>query len=365
VAIAVAVVLVTLVAITAEAIGPTSKVGPRVQAGFNNPRGQTGFNNNSVAHRVATPDQAAATIAHAGATIDRVQMQWSSLEPSPGERHFAIYDSIYHADLAHGVKPLFILASAPLWATDAPCAAAPNPCLAAPAPAHYGDMARTAAAIARRYPRAAGIEIWNEPNAPFFWAPTPNPYAYAKLLKRSYKAIKRANPKMLVAGGATSSGAPSTPPPGQLLATDFVAALQASRGFKHMDALSLHAYAEQGDASGESAVAHVRSVRAILRKKNRRKPIWITETGVTTSGPAAVSEEAQALTLSSLARRLPEISRVKMVLVHTLVEPPGDPASAEKGFGVMRSGPVLIGQPELQPKPAYCALSEAWGGVGC
>jgi polysaccharide biosynthesis protein PslG len=357
VAILVAVVLVTGAAITAAALGPTSKAGPPVR---------TGFNNNAVAHRVATPNQAAATIAHAGAKIDRVQMQWSSLEPRRGERHFAIYDAIYQADIEHGVKPLFIIASAPPWATDAPCAAAPDPCHAAPAPAHFRDMARTAAAIARRYPRAAGIEIWNEPNAPYFWAPTPDPYAYAKLLKRCYEAIKRANPKMRVAGGATSSGVPSQPAPGQIVAADFVAALQASRGFRHMDALSLHAYAEQGDTSGESAVANVQAVREVLRRKNRKKPIWITETGVTTSGPDGVSEEAQMLTLLRIFELLPEISRVKMVLVHTLVEPPGDPASAEKGFGVVRSGRLLSGEPQLQPKPAYCALREVWGGEsGC
>jgi exo-beta-1,3-glucanase (GH17 family) len=219
-------------------------------------------------------------------------------------------------------------------------------------------MARTAAAIARRYPRAAGIEIWNEPNTPYFWAPKPDPIAYAKLLAQCYKAIKRVRPKMRVAGGATSSGVPSQPAPGQIVATDFVAALQASGGFRHMDALSLHAYAEQGDTSGESAVANVQAVREVLSRKNRKMPIWITETGVTTSGPDAVSPEAQALTLLRLSQRLPEVAGVEMVLIHTLVEPPGDPNSPETGFGVVRS--------DMQAKPAYCILREAWAGKdGC
>jgi hypothetical protein len=163
---------------------------------------------------------------------------------------------------------------------------------------------------------------------------------------------------MRVAGGATSSGVPSQPAPGQIVASDFVAALQAHGGFRHMDALSVHAYAEQLDTSGQSAVDNVQAVRQILRKKNRKMPIWITETGVTTSGPDAVSPEAQALTLLRLFHLLPEVPHVEMVLIHTLVEPPGDPNSPETGFGVVRSGP--------QAKPAYCILREAWAGKdGC
>jgi hypothetical protein len=120
-----------------------------------------------------------------------------------------------------------------------------------------------------------------------------------------------------------------------------------------MDALSLHAYPEQADSSVQSAVAHVESVRAAMGPV--RKPIWITETGASTSGPQALTPEGQALTISRLAEALPEVSGVSMVLIHTLVEPPRDPATPEPGFGVVSPG--------LDPKPAYAALTDAWRGA--
>jgi hypothetical protein len=321
-----------------------------------------GFNNNSVGHRVATPDQAAAMIAAAGGEVDRVQINWSDFEPSPGQREFAFLDPIYEADLRHGVRPLFIFSTAPAWATNEPCVNQPDPCLAPPSPEHYDDMARTAAKIAQRYPGAAGIEIWNEPNTPHFWAPAADPHAYAKLLKACYRAIKRVRPRMPVTGGATSSGNPG-PVPGHIVAPDYVSALKARRAFRHMDALSLHAYPDPGDTSGDSAVANAEAVRAVAKK---RFPLWVTETGVSTTGSQAVSEEAQALTLTSVSTKLPAVPRVRMVLVHTLVDPPGAVGDAETGFGVVRRASLPAIEPALQPKSAYCALRQAWGGdPGC
>jgi hypothetical protein len=343
-AIAVAAAVATPAVVAVVAFWPASEARPRLLFGVNN---------NGVAHGVATPGQAAKLIAGMGAEIDRVQIQWASFEPTPGDRRFAFYDAIYRADLRRGVRPLFNLSSAPPWATDALCAFAPNPCHAAPSPEHYADAARTAAAIARRYPRAAGIEIWNEPNAPYFWAPTPDPYAYSRLLAKSYRAVKRVRPRMPVVGGVTSSGSPG-PVPGHIDAPDFVSALRAYHALRHMDVLSLHAYAEQGDTSGQSAVENAEAVRAALG--DRRKPIWITETGVTTTGSHAMSEQAQALTLLRITELLPAIPSVKMVLIHTLVEPPRGLLSPETGFGIVRPG--------LRPKPAYCALSASMGGDG-
>jgi hypothetical protein len=353
VALGVTVALAPLVVIAAAVLGPSSEARPQVPFGFSN---------NAVLERVATPEAAASAISAAGGEVDRVQVDWASLEPTPGARSFEPYDAIYEADVRHGVRPLFILAFAPQWATDVACAQGPNPCHAAPAPEHFVDMARTAAALAARYPHAAGIEIWNEPNAPYFWAPTPDPRAYSKLLKKCSRAIDRVAPRMPVAGGSTSSSPGFVP--GHIAAPEFVRGMKRSRALKHIDALSLHAYPDQADVTGESAVAHVESVRAALGR--RRKPIWITETGVTTTGPQAVSEETQALSLLRLSERLPEVARVKMVLMHTLVEPPRGTDDRETGFGIVRRATLPVVQPDLLPKPAYCALREAWGGEqGC
>ena len=314
-----------------------------------------GFSNNAVADGLASPDEAARLMAAAGGQVDRVQVDWAALEPSPGDLRLEPLDAVYEADLRQGVKPLFILAFAPPWATDEACATAPNPCHAAPAPEHFPDAARTAAALADRYPDAAGIEIWNEPNTPYFWAPRPDPVAYSRLLAESYRAIKRVEPQMPVVAGGTSSGVPANPAPGQIDAADFVTQMRMAGALDNLDALSVHAYAEQTDPTGESAVENVERVRAALGEETI--PIWVTETGITTSGPDAASEEAQALAMLRLTELLPQVPGVTMVLIHTLVEPPRDALSPETGYGVVRG--------DLQPKQGYCALAEAWGGSGC
>ena len=113
-----------------------------------------------------------------------------------------------------------------------------------------------------------------------------------------------------------------------------------------------YAYAEQADPSGETAVANVESVHSAL--SGEEEPIWVTETGVSTTGPAATSEEGQALALLRASELLPEVPGVEVVLVHTLVEGPQGPLSPETGFGIVRG--------DFQPKEGYCALAQSWGG---
>jgi hypothetical protein len=315
------------------------------------PRVRTGFNNNAVADKVASPDQAAGLLASVNADVDRVQIRWAHIEPSPGDYRFATYDRIYSADLARGVKPLFILAFAPTWANGGVCLDTVSNCHAAPTRNHYDDFARTAAAIAARYPRAAGIEIWNEPNTPYFWRPGPDPAGYAALLAASYNAIKAVAPSMRVTGGATASGGLSW---GKIRDTDFLTAMYRSASGVKLDAISMHAYPDPG------ADVAANRVRAMMEVRDRlgdpSTPIWVTETGVSTTGTTGVSESSQAATLVDLTKKLGAIPDVKMVLFHTLVEPPRGVSNPDTGFGIVRQG--------LKPKRAFCALGVAWGSAG-
>jgi hypothetical protein len=333
--------VVVLVAVVAIAVATSSDdEAPTVEVGFNN---------NSVAQGLSSPERAAELIAAAGGEIDRVQIDWNLLEPQPGDYRWDAYDAIYRADLERGLRPLFIFAYAPTWANGGVCPVGDRSCHAPPAAAHVDDAARTAAEIARRYPRAAGIEIWNEPNLPYFWRPAPDPVAYAELLERSYEAIKSVDPEMPVAGGSTSDSTIARP--GQVEAPDFVGAILEAGAGDSMDALSVHVYPDPADASGRSAVIDLESVARALG--DDEKPIWVTETGISTSGPDAVSPEAQSLALVSLYEDLAAVPGVEMVLVHTLVRPAVDPASPEGGFGI-------VGH-DLVPTAAYCALAESWG----
>ncbi len=56
------------------------------------------------------------------------------------------------------------------------------------------------------------IVVWNEPNLSQEWGyRTPNPAEYTELLKRTYRAVKAANPEVQVLAGAL---APTLAPPG-------------------------------------------------------------------------------------------------------------------------------------------------------
>ena len=125
-----------------------------------------------------------------------------------------------------------------------------------------------------------------------------------------------------------------------------------------MDVISVHAYPLAGDASTASSLNTIDAVRAVSGSfVDGSKPIWVTETGVTTSGPTAVSEAEQATRLGLLESGLRAAAGVEMVLIHTLIERNRAVFDPERGYGVITSG--------LRKKPAYCTLALAWGAKSC
>ena len=338
---AAAVVAVVLVLVTREA-------SPLPQ--------QVGFNNNAVDHGVADAEGAAAALAAVGAEVDRVQISWAKLEPRPGHYEFGPYDEIYAADLEVGVRPLFNLAFAPPWAAASTfCDAALPNCHMPPAPEHYGSYARALAALAERYPRAAGLEVWNEPNGPYFWVPAADPEAYATLLESAYAAVKEVDPAMPVAGGSPSSSPPGQP--GLLVAPEFLRRVLAAGGGAAMDAVSVHIYPEPQDTTVITAESELEEIVDVLEEFGVSKPIWVTETGASTSGPGAATEAEQSTILLRLSELFGRSEEVEMMLVHTLFDPPYAPESVEPGFGIV--------DPDSGPSEAYCDLARLWGGDEC
>ena len=130
-------------------------------------------------------------------------------------------------------------------------------------------------------------QIWNEPNIPSFWAPTPEPAAYSRLLHSASEAIRAADPDAeIVAAGLPDSrlGMP---------ASRFLEAIDPDT----YDTVALHPYAA-------TPAQVVRKVRAVATGD---KPVWVTEFGWGTGGrdgPLHVSREAQARYVSETFQRL-------------------------------------------------------------
>jgi len=88
---------------------------------------------------------------------------------------------------------------------------------------------------------ADAIEIWNEPNLDREWSPPIDPARYTELLRRSYIAIKGANPNTLVISGAPAPTGAEGAFPGRVMNDDrFIAGMAAAGAANYMDCVGAH-----------------------------------------------------------------------------------------------------------------------------
>ncbi len=247
-----------------------------------------------------------------GATLDRVEVRWDEIEPSPGEFQFDRLDRLIAAAERWNISVLAVVDGAPAWAVDRPerVGAGPPRALDQPAllPTGKANPANPWSyflwTVATRYGnRISAWEIWNEPNFRDFWRGSPQDYAL--LFQVAHAALHQANPRttvmlggMVVDDGSFLSAViqqicpivPCPTPP--------------------FDAVAWHVY---GNPTDVLRVAE--QTRSILAPYQVAVPIWITEANVAVDdpeaprplvvGPDAVSLDQQAafvLQLYALAR---------------------------------------------------------------
>jgi hypothetical protein len=311
----------------------------------------------------ASPLEIARLVADLGATSQRLVIDWSLAEPNPpGAGHayeFGAFDPMYDEDLQNGIRPLLVVLNAPRWAWEAGAsegAFVNNP----PAPDKLSDWAAFVSAVARRYPEALGIEVWNEPNLATFWGGgggdiRPDPVRYIELLRSSYDAVKTVDPAMLVLGGALASNQ-STSPEGNIPASEFARSMYEHDAAAYMDAISLHPY--PGAAGVSQMLSLIDEVRAAGDEIGAAQPVWLTEIGVSTTGAGAATEAQQAQQLVDLCRAAVSQPSVDAVYFHNLIELPRTAPGPEPGYGLVQ--PVADGS--LRQKPAFDALDTELAG---
>jgi hypothetical protein len=312
--------------------------------------------------------EVAVVAAAAGANVHRFTLDWWNVEPRQDhwdEGWWDRYGRLYDALVERGIRPLITLAGVPMWAVNPAFALCGNRVGCDFPPARWMDdeWAEFTAEVARRFPQAAALEIWNEPNLQGFWKPTPDPWRYAELVSVAYDAIKGARPGMTVLGGALAptqtaqydvAGNRSHMPMKEFLDR----AYQAQPGLQgHVDGISFHTVFQASDYGAGSlwakAFADVRDVTA--KHGDGGIDLWISETGLTTQGNSSVpaySEEDQAHGLLRQYRRVMQMPDARGIVVHTLgdrVEVAAD--DFNRGYGVIRSWSPF------QPKIAYCAFA--------
>ncbi|HEX3127983.1 MAG TPA: hypothetical protein VH394_11700 [Thermoanaerobaculia bacterium] len=212
-----------------------------------------GFNDGAIQGGLAEAPTVARITSDMNGVLVRENFQWNQAEATSGCYQWDTYDGYYHFFVAHGVRPIWVLWGTPRWANLVKCIQQPlgAACLYPPDNSHIANYAAMAAAIAKRYPLSAGIEVWNEPNLSHYWH-DPDPAVYDHLLTATYDAVKAANPAMRVLGGVLSVSSSTCmrvnlPTCSGYAPQAFLGDMLADPAYggeilQKMDALSLHPY---------------------------------------------------------------------------------------------------------------------------
>lgn len=207
---------------------------------------------------------------------------------------WAKLDQIVQEVESRGLGILGVLQWSPDWATSGDTGVGH--------PDNVQDYADFATAVAQRYGSAiTSYEVWNEPNASFFFNPV-DPVAYTNLLKATYTALKLVDPNITVIGGVVGAGL--TWGDITMNPVDFVQAMYDAGADGFFDALSFHPYnfatpfSEQDDLDWRELMPlfQVTKIRELMDQHlapgEEQLKIWITEYGLPTSVVPAETQRA-------------------------------------------------------------------------
>ena len=200
-------------------------------------------------------DREFALMKEAGIGWVRSDFLWRDIEPRSGQFSFEKFDILMESAEKAGIEVL------PILCYD-------NPVYPDYAWQHPQAWCAYAEAVVKRYRhRLKAVEVWNEPNIPF-WGPAPDASQYARLLKLTYDRIKSVAPEILVVMGGTAG----TDIP--FLEKLYDAGLTAAA-----DVVNIHPYCWPSRPEG-NLDANIRRVRELMNGRgDGAKPLWITELG--------------------------------------------------------------------------------------
>ncbi|HYU59247.1 MAG TPA: hypothetical protein VEK39_00675 [Solirubrobacterales bacterium] len=289
-------------------------------------------------------------LAGSGADIARTGLYWDAVQPTSfNVRLWASFDALYQQLLSRGIHPLFVIQAAPCWAQGGSCHQGAHP-----APEYFDELADFAARAAQRYPQAAGLEIWNEPNYEIYWGGPPDPQAYGQMLGQVATAVDAVAPNMPVVSAGLS---PHIHDESDAMAYEsFLRQAYQTGGPQLADAIGTHPYPNRRyteDYLGNIRVNLFRYFRVMSEFGDGDKPMWVTETGVSNEGDDEQFDlDQQADALAKIYTMLRRVAHpIPVVVFHRFIDQPGSPRVKEQGYGVVNGAG--------QPKPAYCAVAAA------
>ena len=297
----------------------------------------------------------AAKLGAAGVKTVRIDLGWSSLQPTRSKRvsgwHVRLADRCVNLARAQGMDVLLTIIWTPGWANGGRDRSVPPN-----RNREFAWFARWAATHFRG--RVAAWEIWNEPGNKQFWKGSTR--RYVSLLRAAYPAIKAGDRKSKVVFGGVSHNDDR-----------YVAAAYRAGAKGAFDVMATHPYQGMGDSPPETAdkgtdwwlMTHVEAVhRLMVRHGDGAKPIWFTEYGWSVHDNApdepnwsrgvTAAEQASYLVRSFalIKARYPYVERTYWYKDAT--RRGEDPHQA--GYGLLEA--------DLSPRPAYTALKTLLAG---
>jgi hypothetical protein len=313
-------------------------------AGSASPRIQYGVQDDAwLLYGPEAPAKRIQTLQRLGVDIVRLTLRWDTVaqsvpddprNPDDPAYDWELYDSILQRLRAAHISVLISLWGTPPWANGED---GPNY-----VPTEASALASFAYAASRRYPWITRWTVWNEPNVRLFLIPNSPRLYVARLLNPTYRALKAANRRNVVAGGVTS---PRKTPSG-------VSPIAWIRGMRASHAL-LDAYAQnpypvrpgETPSSGgcwrctEITMATLpKLIAEVKRRFGARTRIWLTEYGYNSKPPSkwlGVPNSLQARYVGEAALRAYLAARVDL-LIHFLVRDEPNARRWTSGFYTSR-----------------------------
>jgi hypothetical protein len=279
-----------------------------------------------------TPAQRIEILQRLGVDTVRMTLRWDYVAPKapddardpddPAYR-WDLYDPILQRLHDAGIGVLLTLWGTPEWANGGE---KPNRI-----PDSAASLAAFAYAASTKYPWVRRWTVWNEPNLQLFLRPNSPALYVSRLLNPTYRALKEADGRNLVAGGVTSP----RPTPSGLSPIAWIRGMHAAHA--RLDAYAQNPYPvrprETPSRGGcwhcaEFTMATLpKLIQEVRRDFGSRTRIWLTEYGYNSKPPSqwlGVSNSLQARYVGEAALRAYLAPRVDL-LIHFLVrdEPNG------------------------------------------
>jgi hypothetical protein len=265
----------------------------------------------------------------------RLELRWDFIESSQGAWNFGLHDQLVDGYRAEGIQVLGLLDYSVAWANGQ----AGSGTVFGP-PTNLDAWSAYVSAVAQHYKgRISAYEIWNEPDAAFFWNGQDggSPDAYLPLLQRAYEAIKAVDPTATVMNGGLT---------GTARGAAFMNRLLDLGAGNYLDVVAFHGYVS---SDGLDTDVYSDTIWPLLGQARTRagKPLWITEFGWRSDcgdGSAACSEAAQANHVARNLAMLFKIGGVAKVFVFMFKDPGNQP----NYYGITRA--------DASAKPAFVAV---------